>query len=68
VLLHLVETRRVYPPDAVAAMTVAFDTVRQSLSARVSGSDDVRRQLALIILRHTADRIRPGATFRACPP
>jgi hypothetical protein len=53
VLLLLVETHRVYPPDIVAAMAAAFDTVCQSLSARVSGNDDVRRQLARIILRHT---------------
>jgi hypothetical protein len=51
VLLHLVESHRVYPPDTVAAMTVAFDMVCQSLSARVSGNDDVRRQLVLIIIR-----------------
>ena len=45
---RLVETRGVHEPDTVAAMTAAFDTVCQSLSARVSGNDDARRQLALI--------------------
>ena len=45
---RLVETHGVHEPDTVAAMTAAFDTVCQSLSARVSGNDDVRWQLALI--------------------
>jgi anti-sigma factor NepR-like protein len=33
-------------------MTAEFDTLCQSLSARVSGNNDVRRQLARIILRY----------------
>jgi hypothetical protein len=33
-------------------MTAAFDQVCQSLPGAVNGNDDLRRQVALIILRH----------------
>jgi hypothetical protein len=51
-MLHLVETQRVYPPETVTVMTAAFDQACQSLPRAVNGNDDVRRKLALIILRH----------------
>jgi hypothetical protein len=50
-VLHLVEPQRVYPPDTSAAMTAAFDRLCASIPKLVNG-DDLRRQLALIILRH----------------
>ena len=43
---------RVYPPETVAAMSTAFDSVCRSVSPRINGDDSVRRRLALIILRH----------------
>jgi hypothetical protein len=51
-MLHVVETHRSYPPETVAVMTAAFDTVCQSLSTQISGNKAVRESLALIILRH----------------
>jgi hypothetical protein len=50
-VLHLAEPRRVYPPETTAAMTAAFDRLCASIPKSVNG-DDLRRQLALIILRH----------------
>ena len=50
-MLHLVEPQRVYPPETTAAMTAAFDRLCASIPKSVNG-DDLRRQLALIILRH----------------
>jgi hypothetical protein len=51
-MLDLVASDRVYPPEIVVAMSTAFDNVCRSVTAQVNGNDDVRRQLALIILRH----------------
>jgi hypothetical protein len=51
-MLDLVGSDRVYPPEILAAMSTAFDNVCRSVTAQISGNDDVRRQLALIILRH----------------
>jgi hypothetical protein len=42
-------TQHVYPPHTVAAMTGAWNRLCESIS--ISGGD-LRRQLALIILRH----------------
>lgn len=50
-MLDLVASDRVYPPEIVAAMCTAFDNVCRSATAQINGNDDVRRQLALIILR-----------------
>jgi hypothetical protein len=50
-VLHLAEPQRVYPPETTAAMTAAFDRLCASIPKSVHG-DDLRRQLALIILRH----------------
>ena len=50
-MLHFVEPKRVHPPDTSAAMTAAFDRLCASIPKLVNG-DDLRRQLALIILRH----------------
>lgn len=51
-MLDIVGSDRVYPPELVMAMTTAFDNVCLSVSATVNGDPDVRRRLALIILRH----------------
>ena len=49
-MLHILS--RSYSPEAIAAMTAAYDKVRQSLSARINGNEDVMQSLALIIVRH----------------
>ena len=51
-MLHLVQPDRSYGPETISVMTAAFDRVCQSVSTRMNGSDDVKRTLALIILRH----------------
>jgi hypothetical protein len=51
-VLDLVAADRVYPPELVTAMSAAFDTVCRSVSAKIHSDPDVRRHLALIILRH----------------
>ena len=50
-MLHLVKPERVYPPKTVAVMTVAFDHACAAIPA-LAQRDDVRRQLAAIIVRH----------------
>ena len=51
-MLHLVQLDRSYSPETISVMTAAFDTVCKSVSKRMHGSDDVKKTLALIILRH----------------
>jgi hypothetical protein len=51
-MLHVVQLNRSYEPETVAAMTTAFDNVCRSVSKRINGNDDMRRTLALVILRH----------------
>ena len=51
-MLHLVEPDRSYDPETVAVMTAAFDSVSRSISKRINGNDDMRRALALLILKH----------------
>ena len=51
--MEWVSRDRKYNPETIAAMTSAFDTVCRSLLAKESDSEDIRRKLALIILRHT---------------
>ena len=53
--MHLVKLDRYYGPETIAVMTTAFDMVCQSLSARTNANEDVKRTLALAILR-LADR------------
>ena len=50
-MLHLVEPERVYPPETTAAMTAASERLCASIPKSVNG-DDLRRQFALMILRH----------------
>jgi hypothetical protein len=50
--LDLVASDRVYPPETVVAMSTAFDNVCGTVSVKINGNDGLRRQLALIILRH----------------
>ena len=64
---RLVETLGVHEPDTVAAMTAAFDTVCQSLSVRVSGSDDVRRRLALISSETLTEENKTRSDFPNLP-
>lgn len=51
-MLHLVQLDRSYSPETISVMTAAFDRVCQSVSTRMNRSDDVKKTLALIILRH----------------
>lgn len=47
-MLHLVETDRTYPPETIAIMTAAFDSVCQSLSTRIKGNQTAQELLALV--------------------
>ena len=51
-MLHLVQLDRSYSPETIVVMTAAFDRVCQSVSKQLNESDDVKKTLALIILRH----------------
>jgi hypothetical protein len=51
-MLQFVDTQRMYPFETVAVMTAAFDTVCQSHPTLINGNEDMRKSLALIILRH----------------
>ena len=51
-MLHLVQLDRSYSPETISVMTAAFDRVCQSVSKQMNGNDDVKKTLALIILRH----------------
>jgi len=51
-VLEFAVSDRVYPPETVAAMSAAFDSVCRSVSPKINRDDSVRRRLALIILRH----------------
>jgi hypothetical protein len=63
-MLHLVTLEgRSYNPETVAAMTAAFEAVCQSLSARMHDSDDLRRAVALAILRHVDQGERDPAAL-----
>ena len=60
-MLDIVGSDRAYPPEVVMAMTSAFDNVGRSVSAKIHGDADVRRRLALIILRHVDEGERDPA-------
>ena len=51
-MLHLVQLDRSYHPETISLMTVAFDRVCESVTEQMNGNDDIKRTLALIILRH----------------
>lgn len=51
-MLHLVQLDRSYGPETLSLMAAAFDKVCQSVSKTITNSDDVKKTLALIILRH----------------
>ena len=51
-MLHLVQLGRCYSPETVSMMTAVFDKVCQSVTEQMNGNDDVKKTLALIILRH----------------
>ena len=50
-MLDIAASDRVYPPEIVVAMSAAFDDVCRSISDRINRDAEVRRRLALIILR-----------------
>lgn len=50
-MLNIVKCNRTYDPETIAVMTAAFNEACQSLSARVTRDDDVKRRLAEAILR-----------------
>src|SRR4249920_573199 len=69
---HLVKLDRSYSPETIAVMTAAFDRICQSLSRRMNDNDDVRRAVALVILRHVKERatqcgspMSPSANWQA---
>lgn len=62
-MLHLIEPRRSYPPETIAVMTAAFDRTLQSLPK--PDSDDVRRTVASIILRHVDQGVRDPVRLSA---
>ena len=51
-MLHLIKTTGFYPPEMLTVMSRALDQVCQSLPIPVNENDDLRQQLALLILRH----------------
>jgi hypothetical protein len=51
-MVHLVRVDRTYDPETIAVMSAAFDRVCESQSISMSGNDDIKQTLALIILRH----------------
>jgi hypothetical protein len=51
-MLGPVNANRRYDPETAALMAAAFDRACHCLSARMDGRDEVKRTLALIILRH----------------
>jgi hypothetical protein len=51
-LVQLDRSSRSYDPETVAVMGAAFDRVCQSVSKEMNGNGDVKKMLALIILRH----------------
>ena len=46
------DIKRVYGPDTLKVMTVAFDSAHKRLPVEFRGNDRARRKLALLILRH----------------
>jgi hypothetical protein len=48
----LVEKGRTYPPETVAVMTAAFDQTCRFLPKSIAETDEVRRKLALLIIRY----------------
>jgi hypothetical protein len=50
-MLHLIQPDRSYGPETVAVMGAAFENVCKLVSNEMNDNDDVKRTLALIILR-----------------
>jgi len=50
-MFHLVRLDGSYSPETVAAMSTAFDRNCQFISKRMNDSSDVKKTLALIIVR-----------------
>jgi hypothetical protein len=51
-MLRLVQLDRSYSPEMLSIMTAAFDMVSEKVSSRINDNDDIKKTLALIILRH----------------
>jgi hypothetical protein len=51
-MLRLVQLDRSYSPEMLSMMTAAFDMVSEKVSSRINDNDDIKKTLALIILRH----------------
>jgi len=51
VMLHLVQLDRCYCPEIIFVMTAAFDRVCQSVTEQINCNEDIKKTLALIILR-----------------
>ena len=48
---HDIETR-VYDPDTLKIMSMAFDNAHKCLPEKYRKSDQARRKLALLVMRH----------------
>ncbi len=55
---NVVKLDRSYGPEVVAAMTTAYDMVCRSLSPIINSNEDVKRSLALAILRLADQGVR----------
>ena len=60
-MLDLLTPGRAYPPEIVMSMSAAFDNVCRCMPAAISDDADMRRKLALIILRHVDGGERDAA-------
>lgn len=49
------DVKRIYDPDTLKIMTLAFDSAHKRLPTEYRENDRARRKLALLIIRH-ADR------------
>jgi hypothetical protein len=49
---HLVNNNRSYDPQTIEVMSAALERVCQSVPSQMNGNDEVRRAVALIILRY----------------
>ena len=51
-MLHLNRLDRCCTPETISVMTAAFDMICQSVSKAITDSDEIKKTLAPIILRH----------------
>ena len=48
------DIQRVYDPDTLKIMTMAFDSAHECLPKKLRESDQARHRLALLVMRHIA--------------